>query len=585
MNKWNKATAAALLTAFVMTGALPAHAEEAVKTETTQTNVDPNEQSVPADMLQKEQAIAKVREMLGGLQDLPYVNAYYSNMQDYMVNGPAWSMNFSNVNMMDPQAAEEAMKNGPEHSVHVYIHAKTGELMSFREQNPARLGKGVPDKGQAVRAADAFLQKVLKPEQRAALSKGYAFGGRSGGGYVDTEGKEYMWSSSDVQYTEMVNGIPFVSNTVEVGVDPFGHVVRYRKQFRFDSSKLPKPEGIVSDLVAKIELAKQTKMSLQYQTRTYAENKDGDVVAKDNPVLVYQSNGFTQIDAFTGKPVDLGQPVYGTGEPTKHKLTGAGKVPTAKTKEEAAKVASELLGLDVSSLIYEAPQKSMFQPAEAEQQLYFMWHEDLDKRPQDGTNWNPMYVSATFDGKTGKLIQLYRSGGEAKKAAFTLEQGKQKALDLLSKYVPEGEQVLQLTSAFDSTTPFTYPSWYDESKAPSRPANESSVTYMYHFAPTYQGLGIADMSYSVEMNGQTGQLISLRLPDQYDVKLPDNKDVADAEVVEATYLQNHPLKLQYQWFEFDNQQAPTGQLVYTVDGRGDGNSYIDAFTGHEVSSR
>ena len=369
MKKWNKAATAALVTAFVMTGVLPAQAEEpapTAKVETEKTTQEVKKPAVPADAIQEQQAIAKVREMFGGLESFEYADAFYIDQDErFFTKNAVWQISFSMFDRKDPKAYEDIRKKGPVDSFDAVIDAKTGELLQFQQQNANWLGEEGPTQDVAVRAADAFLSKVA-PDLRSNLTKGEMSGGRSGGGYTDEGGKEYRWTSSDVQFFELVNGIPFPSNHVSVSVDQYGHVVGYQKSMRFDSSKLPKPDGIVSKEVATVGFSQAMEMNLQYQTRTWSQNAKGESVFDDKPVLTYSPDHIQAIDAFTGKP-KVTQYSIPELKRTNVKVTGENKKLIAKDKDAAAKLISELLQVDVSKLVFDEHRDKMFGSKEGDE--------------------------------------------------------------------------------------------------------------------------------------------------------------------------------------------------------------------------
>lgn len=564
-------TTAALLTTAVVAGGGPASAAEIVQWQ-FETKKHSETSNIPANLLQETQAIAKARDMFDILSDFPSTHSYFRENHPYSRN-PVWLIDFTRQN---PNPRINNPDGPPPELFHVELDAKTGELLSFRHQNPDWTGSKIPPAETAKQTASAFLKK-FDPNLYSRVWLNANVGGSGGTTSGDSNGKRYTWTHASVNFYELVNGIPFKSNRVQIDVDEYGHVVGMQRMFRFDSGKLPDPARAVPIEEIRNELAKQLKMEKRYVTRLPKKGEDGQMQWVDSPVLAYFPVHVPAFDALTGQISDPWIRPFFEQERKSYKVIGGEQPGVAKDKEDAERLVSDLLKLDLSQLQFTERNGENYGLERGIRT--FIWSE---KPARD--NPQPLFINAMFDAETGRLLHVHVNGKKhtGNQPAFSLEEGEAKALEILKKQLPAGEWNLILLSAVDRSKPFPSPKWFDPEKENGKIINPEAV-YSYSFVLGHQGVPVMDQYYSVELDTATGELTSLFLPFGTVGNLPDNRNTVSAEEAKTEFLRSHPLQLVYVWPEFFSQAAPEGQLRYEIDPLYQTFQYIDAFTGKTVT--
>lgn len=567
MKKLQKTAAAALFLSAAVAGTTPASAAES---KSIQQAVDTRSQQpqVPANVIQEAQAVSMVRGMFDGLSGLPFVHASYQE-RGFRSQSPVWFLSFSK---QDPKNTVVNPDDPPMETFHAELDARTGDLLTFNHQHPDWMGSKNPPEEIARQAANEFLKK-LDPKLYSRVQLDTVSGG--GGSSASTRnGKTYTWSHSSIMFNELVNGIPFKSNRVQIDVDEYGHVFGMYRAFRFDSSKLPDSAKALP--VEKVQqFAKQLDMQKYYVTRFPVKDKDGKMQWIESPKLVYGPKQIPVFDAVTGQSLTEDYYYASNQERKSIEVTGSAQPLIAKDKQDAKLLVAELLKIDLSTLQFREEQRP---PVFSEKELWsFSWMEKPDPN-----NPQPLFINAAFDAQTGQLLSIHMNGKKdsGKKAAFTLQEGQAKALAVLQKQLPLGKQELFLMSSFDRSQPFPVPKWFDPSKQKGQYFHPENI-YTYYFVAGHQGVPVVDQGYSVELDSATGELVGLSLSATAKATLPDNKNTVSPEAAKQTFLQEHPLKLAYYWPEFFMQMAPEGQLRYEVDAL-QKFAYIDAFTGKTI---
>ncbi|GIM45609.1 hypothetical protein DNHGIG_11580 [Collibacillus ludicampi] len=574
MKNLQKLATATVLAAVVSTVPQSAWAEQPVQAK---QEAEIQKQQVPADVIQKDQAIAKVRNLFDGLKELPYAEAYYVPDHIGMYSNPVWSLTFSKENFTQlKQEPQKKNEDGPRDVLHAILDAKTGQLLNFSRQNPDWIGDKEPSAQQARQAAADFLKKIAPDLSNRVQVDDVSSG--TMGFYSQKGKKEYRWRFASVNFYETVHGIPFHSNCVSIHVDPYGHVVGMNVFFRFDSSKLPDPAKAIPLAKAEEIFSRQLKMNKMYMTGYTQRDENGKFKWVEHPVLMFTPNNVPPINALTGQPAETFFFRSWNEEPKKFTLDGLGKTLQAENKEEAKRLVTDFFKLDLTKFQFEEQQDPGF---ESDRE---MWNFNWTEKNTGGSAEHPKFVHATFDAKSGQLMGLFMNENEnSDKPTITLEEGQTKALEFLKSQLPTGEQEIFLMSSFDESNFEQPPKWYDPSKEKAQQNFKPEHVYSYTFNLGHQGVPIADLGYSVQIDAVTGQIVGVYLPVLKPIHLPDNKNTVSEEVAKETFLHDQPLHLLYNWPEFHMQIAPEGQLLYEPDFIHMGKfSYIDAFTGKTV---
>ncbi|MEW6275919.1 MAG: YcdB/YcdC domain-containing protein [Bacillota bacterium] len=460
-------------------------------------------------------------------------------------------------------------------NAHLTFETATRELLSYNFQNPAWASEKVPSPTLAREKAAAFARQILGDK-----IKDYAQGddmGFSGGGSADEKGNKIYWTTADVPYYRLVNGVPLMNSGFRVGVDVFGHITSFYRQREegIDQAKFPDPSRAVTREEAEKTFAGMLEMKLFYLEHQPFYGLFKPEKGETGPALVYAPASLAPIDALTGKPLAEFMPPF--SQTQRITLQGEGRQLIARTPEEAAKLLADAFGIDLTGMqFHRASDVQSFNDRETKQKSY-TW----STLPQKGTDGKPDYRQARYvhlitNASTGEVISynLQDESGRGQKGSVSREAAQNTAVQFLQKYLPAGPAELEMQVYPEVEE--RIPAWVDKSKLKDqeRPLPVISFT----FNQVHQGVPVMDRACTVQVDALTGKIIAF-----YNgisgppVSLPDNRNVVPAETAKAEFLKQHPLKLVYIWPEYFDQKAPSPYLVYIpVPGP---DFYVDAFTG------
>jgi len=567
MKKIHRAAVATALATLLVSGVNPVLAAG----EGNPVGVEQQKPVVPAGMISEAQAIAAMKAMIGAEEagKLAQVSAHYNLSSRF--DTPVWTVQL----MKQPEPGKFYAS-----SVYGEVDAKTGLVKRFQFQQEDWTGVNYPTVEQARQIADAFL-KAKRPDLQGRIKVADWNGG---GGGVSTGGEEEVrWTQRTVRYHEMVDGIPFLSNTVHVSVDEYGHVVGMEESLNFDTKKLP-PRSMVLP-VSKVEkvLSHEIQMLKQYRTTHYKKLPDGEYSPVEHLALGYRPDELLSIDAITGKPVEEYYRTSLFNEKRElFKVTGTDGQWIAKDKEDAKKIVSQLLNIDLSKLNFH--EEKAHNTQHGGDLWLFNWDPGRPMEPKPGQLIN---VGASFDAATGRLqtahVQLEHA--DPSNVTVSLSEARKKALDTIATQLGSGQHELMMLGETDRTKPDNiYPKWFDKTKNEYQSWLGPNNLYSFYVAQAHQGVPVVDQTYVVDIDAVTGQLrnISLARNPEAISKLPKNENTIGDQEAEDKLFDTYSLELAYVWPQFYDQIAPEGQLVYRLGGDRYLLDYVDAFTGEVV---
>lgn len=571
MRKIHKAAVATVLATLMVSSVNPVLA--AGEGKPVPARAEQQKPAVPAGMISEAQAIAAMKAMIGEEEagKLPQVSANYDLSPRF--NVPIW-----NVQLM--KAPEPGKTYGS--SVYGEVDAKTGQVKRFQFQQAEWKGDKSPSKETAQQVADEFL-KTKRPDLYSKI-KIRSWTGSGASSSSTPDGKEVRWTHRTIMYNEMVNGIPFLANSVLVDVDEYGHVVGMQESMDFDTKKLPPRWMALPVAKANKLLSEQIEMGKQYTTKTYKLLEDGGYLTAEHLALGYRPESVLSIDAMTGKSVEENYRMSLLKEKRELlKVTGTDGQWVAKDKDEAKRIVEEALNVDLSEMIFH--EEKMYNEQYGTDLWFFNWRAETDLKPGQ-----PMNVGATFNAATGQLVNTHLQFPyyyEEPKVVLSMSEARTKALELLASQLGSGENELVMTREADNTkASVSYPKWFDKSKNDYDRWNRPSNTYSFHIAAGHQGLPVVDQMYFVDIDAATGHATHVSLAQNPDwiSKLPNNENTIGEREAEEKLLDAYSLELAYIWPQFMDQYAPEGQLVYRFGGDDYRLAYVDAFTGEVVEN-
>ncbi|WP_232697646.1 DUF4901 domain-containing protein [Brevibacillus daliensis] len=454
-------------------------------------------------------------------------------------------------------------------SAYVSFNKTTGELLNFDFDNPAFASDKAPSDELAKQKASDFVKLVAG--DKFSTYKMSESVGQSGMGTVSEDGEEMNWTFASVSFEQLINGIPFKNSGIYVSVTEQGHVTSFNTSDRgevYDPSKFPDPKKVIKKEDAEATYLKILDMSLMYHTQQkYPVGKAKDL-AKAEPILMYESVTRGLVDATTGKLVeDWGSPRE--FKPKTISLSPKGESLIVKSPKEAEAYLSKQIGIDVTNMKFEEDKQERDGKVEY---LDYSWH--------DTKNDDMLFVSLSVDPKTSQITSLtiQDDSKRGEKIKISEADAEKTAINFLEKYLPSGIKELSLQN-MDATEDQFIPSWVDKSKLKD---NKQAPKYYLRFTDLHQGVPIQDKSYSIEVDGVSGKVISFYLHKNHkDVKLPDNKNLVTVEEAKKEYAKAISLELAYIWPEYRDQKAAAPLLVYLPSEEALG-MVIDATTGKPV---
>ncbi|MBX6396562.1 MAG: hypothetical protein IRY98_12850, partial [Alicyclobacillaceae bacterium] len=356
--------------------------------------------------------MAKVRALLDGLKELPYVDAHYVSPDARYVgfgggpSNPMWILTFSAKDPAHPPTSASELPD----MLSAEVDAVTGEVLSFSRQNPAWTGDRQPSRELATRVAAAFLQKIDPHWTDRWVEQ--VEGGRIIQSF-SSNGKTLQWWSSAVTFSEKVHGIPFPQNRIDIYVDGFGHVVGMQVLRPFDSAKLPDPSGAIPLDKARDLLAGSIQLEKVYLTAPIKVDPSGHIHKESRPVLAYVPTRQPSIDALTGQPVQVGIPLSDIEVNKIVSITGQGQTLRAKDREAAKRLVENFLHLDPSNMtLVDSKETESPDPLGDSRRWELTWsshspaHPPASQDPADSAPAQPTWIHAEFDADTGQWVNL-----------------------------------------------------------------------------------------------------------------------------------------------------------------------------------
>ncbi|MBM7866254.1 hypothetical protein GTO89_07875 [Heliobacterium gestii] len=483
----------------------------------------------------------------------------------------------------DDQPREAPKKEEGAYNQALMVFDTSGNLLSFRWQNPDWAGTALPDSDLAKKKATAFLDRLLG--DGAKVYRAGRAGQTETRAAVNEAGKKLAWVRRTVHFDRAINGIPCVDcggEEWEVAVDGSGRIVglKRRNGATPDEALFPDPAKAISPVAAKGAFSERLQMVLTYQPQEYLNREPGVVFQHLLPgrqpvLLTYQTGGaIGPIDALTGKPLwESGAEV---SKPEKLlRLSGQGKSIEAKDPQAAERVIETVFGIDMSGMAFVDPLFRKRETPAAPFAKMFQW---VDKKP-GGTRFITMETESDTGRVCGYSLEAVRTGEQQpaqenkKGVAIPVEEAKKKALRVLQQFLPA--RAVEMNLLEPSAEPTKYPDWVDRSKLPKDSLD--SPNHEFYFIPVHQGVPIESIQWSVFIDKRTGNVSGFNYQAVDFDQLPVKSGLISPEQAKAASLAKVDLRLVYIWPDYLDQKAPRPVLVYKPEYRQRG--VIDARSG------
>lgn len=429
-------------------------------------------------------------------------------------------------------------------------------LRSYSLENPKDGKTERAPKSLAVERASQFLQSVLGDDWKQYRETG---------------------TSTALDYMRYYNGIPVWEDTLSVEVDKEGRVRYYNKRAdSYELSALPDQATAISKQEAEAELMKN--MKLRYAEHAVIKRDPQSREATEvRPILEYTPavgsmeigqprSLYWYIDAATGKIQ------YGTGnngfaydqlashEPITLHGGKPGSMVTVHTKEEAAGLLANEMGVDVNGLPF---RERTEENGPFGKENVFTWETKEGKRLEVQSN-----------AETGQVTEISIPRADANQTV-SQKEAFQEAVRMLEKYADSTVTEVQVSQIVQ----------------PVEANPVSSGSWAFEFIKSYEGVPVIeddpDEAYVVEVDPATGKAIgfSNRTQIREEVALPDKTRAVPVEKAALEYLAHQPLQLVYTIEGVEGEEKGTPKLIYVpISDKANAGQLIriDAITGKAV---
>lgn len=412
----------------------------------------------------------------------------------------------------------------------IFLDKKTGDINSFGYETDEREDKELPLDVQKEKA-DAFLKAFL-----GDAAKMYQY---------HPQKSEQLGGP---EYRLVINGVPHHDEKMLLGLNGKGEVVSLISNVgqiskQIDPASLPKPEEAMS-------LDEAEKAVVGLMTPVYRSNKD-----RSGLMLTYQVSWSGFLDAKSGKSVETEHARF-YRDPNLSApaipVSPQGQKLTAKDKDEAASHLKNLVGFDSTGATF------------------------TEKVPENEPNgdmkefqWKKGDQVASVQVKTtnGQVVALYLELDDSKEPSkkVSIEDAQKTALQVLQTYLHTDTKAVAMDKDF---------------------LLKQSDHYIFKFFNTINGIPVADQSYTVEINSETGKFMGLSGEfDPSAVTYPDPAKAVSPEKAAKEYLKHHPLELMYYAPVIDRKSSESTMLVYKPQENDDVLEYVDALTGESIQNQ
>lgn len=396
-------------------------------------------------------------------------------------------------------------------------------------------------------------------------------------------------------YYKKINGIPLKNHNIYISVDgSTGRITYFHyNEVDIDALKLPSTEDIVTPEQALKKYKDSLDISLQY-IKSYEKTPFG--LLKPEVILVYAPyTSMNIMDAATGKGLELDGSFIDMTQIQPENLIGNTRPinPEAKLKEKAvneeeaifaaeeykAKV-EEAFGVKLDGNGDRGYRKPYY--GSEENTWSFSWHKNDGKQNID--------FSLSINSKTGHIVNMYinrfdyenemmmknaAAASEVSNVVTGWHQGKEKALELIKKLVPD-------QYGFFADNNLVEPGFSKDNTGYVR-------EYNFSFTRLVNGIRVRDNSMQIEMDSKTGKMTRFVF-NWDDLDYPETKGILPKEDAEKKFFEGIGAELIYflnHSYDYEAEQVKftdAPRLIYSLTEKRYmyGNAVVDAATGKWV---
>jgi|GEM_PF-4893811 len=490
---------------------------------------------LPAELREK---LEEIRQLLPELQEMELRGVDISEDDDY---GPErWDYSFSKGTRWESTAK-------------VVVDSASGRIHEFEYDPPEQEERKAPKEKEAREAAEHFLRQIWGEWADHYRYSSYSLDD------LDYVGEDEA-TEAIVTYDLYLHDTKVEDFSIDVLVDGYERVVEMRNEavFSVDEGKFPNPDEAIDE----VEIAEiyQEQLDMRPIYRWIKEKGE----RKEKLRLVYEP-GMVEgaIDALTGE-ISLEVHSRVQQKPERLRLQPKEKKLMAKSRAAAAKLVKDVFGVDVSRLKAEEEKDRL--------EIVYRWKT---------SNKVKKYYSVELrvNRHSGEVLEYVYDSNQSlpDKPEVSLEEAKEKAVEILETYLPAGKTEVLLSHTVDPYEADEYPAWIEPEEQPTWYRQD----YLFYFSDMHQDVEVAWGGYTVGIDPETGKLVRLVLDGvNAFTEFPSTKGIISREEAAEAYARAVPLELRYVWPTYHDQKRSAPVLLYMQKNR-DVN-YVDAFTGKPI---
>jgi len=555
MNKrWKNSIYGSLMAAMIL-GSMPTNvmAEEAITKASSQAAeefVVKNDNAVVTDNavvddaeISEEQALEIAKKVVGDIEgysspDIFRRNDRYNAYDERNV----WDINWN--------------KPGPKYAhISVSIDAKTGFIRSFYRSNSEQDKMEFPPKVKYEDAVD-IAEKLVKDiyGDKASNLKYDERPYDEWGKIVRNANDRY-----NVNFVELINGVPFPRNSVNMQIDGNGKVISFNYS-NMSNVEFADKNGLLGKETLLKMLNDKFTMRLAYVNSISGEYQN---IEDKKVYLSYQPNypSYFTIDAKTGDFLDYSGNVMkeylGSEEPLADKAYPV--EPARKgdilTKEEALQKLKDVIDIpeDVNITSSTLDKSNRFGSNQS-------WRFQFEYRRGNGASG---WTGGVVDAVTGDILQMDKS-------VYFREKIQEKLAEQESVKLPKKNKEYALSEEDAKVKAIAFLKEHSKSKLNQlyeSPMSSSTIldpyypTYNFSFERRINDIAVMSNRVNVSISAETGEIVNFYQNWDYDLKLPEIKEVITPEQAKQVYLNNLNLRMEY------NVPAEQYSYYYRNDGK------------------
>ncbi|WP_165867581.1 S-layer homology domain-containing protein [Paenibacillus pinisoli] len=492
--------------------AAKAEAEHSASGNTASSDSESKDGAAAKGSINKAQAEKLLRQYINIPSDYKVQSSSSTTVKKQRGSVPVWSMDFIKT------------VNGKRlGTIYASLDANSGQLLSFESYNDQTGAKPVyplkVNRDAAQKLAANFISEVAKDYVSQVK-----FNSEEGDSLLPPLSGEVR---HELRYDRIVNGIPYLDNSIQLSIDSEGHVLRFRLDWD-DTIVFPASVKPITEGEAAASIRKHAVPELFYFIPQSGQKKEPALYYDVQPVVIHAETG----EQLPGNGYVMRNRQEASKEPLSAEPLAKPPVPGSLTQTDAEEAVVKAFAL---------PEEYKLQNAS--------FNEYTDEADKTGARWSLEWAAmkdgkesgfayASVDGRTGAITEFYtyKNGkrGEAAEGGITLGQAVERAIGAVKQLLPWQTHEIYLQKPAEDQ--------YKDRKP------EEIGSYYITFVRKIHGATVIFDHISVGINAVTGSVENFSAYVS-DYKYPEQApETVDHKLVLDRFMDYYNMKLTYRLF-------------------------------------